>query len=107
MRENFWPKAGRDYRKSPSCHHPERVCESGLRWKLIVLHDLVNYDFAAFIHGDDLTNRGIAGHGDVDHVVAGIQREIDRRGLLEHVLVYGYLRAFGLSFYADRGHPLG
>src|SRR5579862_1776684 len=46
--------------------------------RLFVLQVLVDHHFAALIHGDDFVNRRVAGQGDIDNVVAGIEDEIDR-----------------------------
>jgi hypothetical protein len=48
------------------------------KYALLALHDLVDYGFAAFIHRNDLVNRRIAGEGNVDHVVAGVEHDVDR-----------------------------
>src|ERR1700678_1621462 len=65
---------------------------------LLVLQDLINYSFAAFIHGNDFVDGRIAGEGDIDDVVTGIEHEINGRSFIEHVLVYSDLRTFGLGF---------
>lgn len=44
---------------------------------LLVLQDFVDYGLAAFVHGDDFVERRVAGEGDVDDVVAGIEQDVD------------------------------
>ena len=62
--------------------------------RLVVLHDFIDHSFAAFIHSDDFVNRSVACHRDIHNVVAGIEHEVDRRVLIQHVLVDCDLGAF-------------
>jgi len=74
--------------------------------RLLVLQYLIDDDFAAFIYRDDFVDGGIAAQGDVDDVVAGIENKVNRRVLIQHVLVDGHLGSLGLGFDADRAHAL-
>jgi len=75
-----------------------------LFWGLLRFHVLVELDLTVALKVDDTMNGFVSGQRDVDHVVPGIQQEINRRGLVDHAAVHGDLCALGLRFYRDFSH---
>src|ERR1700676_3782982 len=74
---------------------------------LLVLEYFIDHRFAAFVYSYYFLNGGVAGHGDIDEVVAGVELGVDGRTLFQHVFVDGDLRAFGLGFDGDAAHARG
>jgi hypothetical protein len=49
-----------------------------LRTGLLPLHDFIDHNFAAFVDADHFVDGRVAGHRDVDNVVAGIEHHFHR-----------------------------
>src|SRR5579864_1043942 len=69
---------------------------------LLLLHRVIDQNFAALLHCDYLVDGGVAAGGHVDYIVAGIKHHVDGNALVEHVLVDCDLSSLGLSMNADR-----
>src|SRR5579864_1390936 len=58
----------------------------------------------ALFHRDHSLHWLVAGQGDVDDIVARVEQEFNRRGLLEHAAIDGDLRALGRGLHAHLAH---
>src|SRR5581483_773885 len=79
----------------------ERAFFTALLW----FHVFVDFYLAVALQADHAMHGLTAGHRNVDHIVAWIEKKIYRRCLVDHPAVHRNLSAFGLRLDRDLGHP--
>src|SRR5437667_10507264 len=65
---------------------------------LLPIHSFIQCELAAFFYGNHAMNILVARHSNVDHIVSGIQIELQRRRFILNAIIHRNLPALGLSF---------